>query len=268
MRNDSQMIDICVLTAGRFDLLQQCLSAIEKEMEFTPCNLYIFDNGSPTDELLLFKDLFRQPFITQVKRINRNKGFAIGANSALRMGINSLQLFVSDDVFLQLGCIKSLVQTMQNDPKIGICGLKLLFPKHSTESTRPAGKVQHVGHSVDLHGEIIHPFVGWSPNNPRTCISGERFSVTGAAFMIRHKAFWSVGGFDEIYGLGYYEDVELAIKMKARGWKVWVDTNAIAEHFVGATFAKRNDPVPLQQNKAMFMQRNKQYIKWDDYLYR
>jgi GT2 family glycosyltransferase len=258
-------VDICVLTAGRFDLLQECLTAIHKEMEFTPCNLYVFDNGSPADELKMFHSLLEQLFITRTRRINANRGYAAGANQAIRMGSESLVMFVSDDVMLEPGSIRSLVNTMNNDPMIGICGMKLLFPQHSTDASRPAGKVQHVGHSVDLQRNIIHPFLGWSRNNPKTCISGERFSVTGAAFMTRRDAFYKAGRFDEVYGKGYFEDVELCINMRNAGYKVWVDTNAEAYHYVGATFAKRNEESTLKANQQLFLQRNSKFIGWTDW---
>lgn len=258
------MIDICVLTAGKFDLLHQCLSAIKEETKNNPANVYVFDNGSPSEELVIFRSLFTQDFITKVKRNNRNTGFPAGANSAIGMGKSELVLFVSDDIVLKPGAIKSLLSTMK-DPTIGMCGLKLLFPQLSTDPARPAGKVQHVGHTVDLRGNIIHPFVGWSADNPKTKQSGEMFSVTGAAFMVRRKLFNQVGGFDPVYGKGYFEDVELALRLRGLGYKIWIDTNSMAEHHVGATFAKLGEPSPMEQNRSIFLARNKQFLVWTDW---
>jgi GT2 family glycosyltransferase len=261
-------VDICVLTAGRFDLLQQCLDNIRNEMEFTPCNLYIFDNGSPADEFTLFKKLFEQPFVTKWKRTNQNGGFPKGANSAIKMGDNSLVMFISDDVMIQPGSIRSLVETMNSNPNISLCGMKLLFSQFSDDKTRPAGKVQHVGHSVDLRGNIIHPFMGWSPDNPKTCNSQEVISVTGAAFMVRRRMFQKAGGFNEIYGKGYMEDVELCLQLRQLGSIIYIDTNAVAEHYVGATFTSRKEGSPLQDNKSIFMSRNRQSLTWTDWLLR
>lgn len=256
-------IDICVLTAGRFDLLKSCLDAIKEEIQDTPCNVYVLDNGSPSEELVTFKSLFEQPFITRVKRFNTNKGFPTGANAAIKMGTAPLVLFVSDDIVLQRGSIKSLIETMK-DQTIGLCGLKLLFPKYSNDPSRPAGTVQHVGHTVNLRGEIVHPFLGWSATNPKTCISREMFSVTGATWMARRDILSRSGMYAEDYGLGYYEDVEMALHIRALGYKIWVDTNAIAEHFVGATFQKLG-PANFENNRSLFMSRNSQYITWTDW---
>lgn len=268
MPKNKSEVDICVLTAGRFDLLHQCLLAIEAEMSDTPCNLYIFDNGSPSDELQLFRSLFTGTHITKSKRIGNNRGYPYGANAAIRMGQAPYVLFVSDDVVLQKGALQSLLKTMKENNKIAMCGLKLLFPKYSTDQDRPAGKVQHVGHTIDLRGRIVHPFLGWSADNPRTCVSREVTSITGAAFMTTRKAFNVIGGFSEAYGKGYMEDVEMCLRLHSKGYTIWLDANAIAEHYVGATFEKIGEGSPLEQNKRIFFDRNQQLIAWTDYIVR
>ena len=79
----------------------------------------------------------------------------------------------------------------------------MLFPTNSTSRNRPAGKIQHVGLALDIHANVTHPLIGWSPENPKTQISREVFATTGALFTIRTALFHEVGGFDPIYGLGY-----------------------------------------------------------------
>jgi len=267
-------IDICVLTAGRFDLLKTCLDGIDRDVQFTQGNVsidiktYVFDNGSKSEDAIMFKSLFSHPVITRSRRSGHNLGFPGGANSAIRMGQSPLVLFISDDIVLEQGCILQLLDTMERDPQIGLCGLKLTFPKNSNDPGRPAGKVQHVGHSINLQGEIIHPFLGWSPENPRTCISGERFSVTGAVFMVRRDLFNRAGKFNESYGSGYYEDVELCLHIRGLGYKIWIDTNAKAEHFVGATFGTKQPANTIEMNKAKFIQNNRQYMTWTDWMVR
>lgn len=259
------MIDICVLTAGRFDLLDKCLDAIGKEVKNTPCKVYIFDNGSPTDERLKHADIFTKPFITSHKRKDTNIGFPAGANTAIKMGNSEYVLFISDDIILYPGAVDSLYKTLKNNPKIGLCGLKLLFANDSTDPARPAGKVQHVGHAVDIRGNIIHPFIGWSASNPKCCVSGERFSVTGATFMMPRHVFNKVRGFNIDYKLGYFEDVEMALNIAALGYKIWVDTNAIAEHYVGATFTVRKEQATIQENQQKFLAKNRQLLRWTDW---
>lgn len=257
-----QELDVCVLTAGRFDLLGRCLDNIRNELEFTPCKSYVYlvDNGSK-NRLADGQLVFNHPIITKHKRLNRNIGYGGGANTVIKMGRSPLVLFVSDDILLQPNSIRSLLKTME-DRSIGLCGLKLLFPQDGKNG--PPGAVQHVGHSIDLKANIIHPFMGWSANNPKCCQSGERFSVTGAVFMVRRKLFERVGGFASEYGSGYYEDVEMALHLRALGAKIYCDCNAIAEHYVGATFEITKDN-QINHSKDVFMNRNRKFLEWTDW---
>lgn len=264
------LVDICILTAGRFDLLEKCLVAVHREVDAVSfgCNVYLLDNGSDAEERIAHNDLMTQEFITSYKRLNPMVGFPKGANSLISMGKSPLILFVSDDVVLGEGVLDKLVRRM-DDPSIGICGLKLIFPKDSANSGRPAGKVQHVGHALNIRGEVIHPLLGWSVDNPKTCISRDVFSVTGATFIVRRNAFEKAGGFDEAYGRGTYEDVSLSLQLKQLGYRIYIDTDCIAEHYVGATIEKVGGGYPLQVNAMIFQSKwaNSGMLIWNEHVY-
>jgi O-antigen biosynthesis protein len=247
-------IDICVLTAGqRPDLLEKCLNSIRPFGQKTNSPVYVFGNGCRLENM---------PEFVTTKSVKDNRGYPGGANAVIGMGSNPLVLFVSDDIEFTDGAIESAVQTMQSDSQIGMVGFKLLF---QSGSRNPAGKVQHVGHACDLHGNIIHPFLGWSSDNPKTCYSGEVFSVTGATFLTRRKLFRAAGGFNEAYGTGYFEDVELALNMRQRGSKIVLDANAIAYHYVGATFEKLGGS-QLRANRQLFVLNNAHRLVWDTWM--
>jgi GT2 family glycosyltransferase len=247
-------IDICVLTAGqRPDLLDKCLNSILPYVEKTKSVVYLFGNGTRIENA---------PNWVSVKSVKDNRGFPGGANAVINAGNNSEVLFVSDDIEFEDGAIERAVRTFKSDSKIGMLGFKLLF---QAGTRNPPGKVQHVGHACDLHGNIIHPLMGWSPENPRTCYSGEVFSVTGATFLTRRKLFRACGGFNEAYGKGYFEDVELALNMRDRGYKIWLDAEAVAHHYVGATFEKLGGS-DLRANRQLFILNNAHRLVWDTWM--
>jgi len=115
--------------------------------------------------------------------------------------------------------------------------------------------VQHIGHAMDVKGMITHPLVGWDADNPKCCISQEVVSVTGAVFMIRRDVFNKAGKFMEGYGLGTWEDADLSFSVRNLGYKVFIDTEAIAYHYVGATAEKLQTGFPLGLNSMIFRAR-------------
>lgn len=258
------LVDVCVLTGGRFDILKTCLEKID-EQKFTDYEVHIFDNGSDIKEKTSNISLFQK---YDSKRSEEYLGFPRAVNELFAMGKAPLIALITDDVFLKPETLDILVRRM-DDKDIGICGLKLLFPENSSHPGRPAGKVQHIGHAINIKGEVIHPLVGWDADHPKCCVSREVCSVTGAAFIVRRNLWSKIGGFFEGYGVGYFEDSDFCMSMKALGHKVFIDTDAVAYHYTGATMEKLQRSAPMGYNAMLFRARwaNSGLMKWDAWEY-
>ena len=258
-------LDIAILTAGRVDLLEKCIDAILPQMKES-YRIHVYNNGYPSEEYeRVYKKL---PEHSNVSRNRQNTGFPGGANGAIKMGTAPLCLFISDDIFLHDGAIDTLISRMKSDDTIALCGYKFIFPEDSNDPSRPAGRVQHVGQATNIRGDIIHPMIGWTPENPKTCISRDVIGVTGASFIVRRDAFRRAGGFNTIYGMGYYEDVDLCLTLRAMGYKVWVEAGAVATHGVSQTFANAPADAPkptVQQNQIIFKSRWLQGLPWTEF---
>lgn len=254
------LVDIVIVTGGRFDMLRKCLASIERCTD-TPYNIIILDNASDPEERIANTDLFGG---VASKRLTSPVGYAAANNEGVRMGHAPLILLLNDDVELTDGCIDQMVKTM-DDPIWSVVGAKLLFPEDSASPIRPAGKVQHVGHALNIAAQVTHPLVGWSKDNIKTCISREVFSVTGACLLTRRSIWNKIGGLDVIYGLGTYEEVDYCLKVKQLGGKIFVNTNAIAYHYVGATQEKKQVNFPQQINSMTFISRWSALLVWDEW---
>jgi GT2 family glycosyltransferase len=242
-------------------VFSDCIDAILSETKSFPANIYVFENGTPG----VYKDVIsRLPETSRVSSTSQNIGFPAGANRVIKMGKAPLVLFITDDIILHPGAIDTLIRRMDN-PNISQCGLKLLFPEDSMDRGKPAGKVQHIGHAMTIRGEIVHPLLGWSADNPKCCISREVISVTGGVFMVRRKLFERIGGFNEIYSPGYYEDAELSLTLQQLGGTVFIDTNAVATHVTNATFGKEKNLPPITRNKITFNTRCGRFFRWTEW---
>jgi GT2 family glycosyltransferase len=184
------------------------------------------------------------------------------------MGRSPLIMFLGDDVELKPGAIETVVRRL-DDVSIGVVGAKLMFPKNSLHPNRPAGKVQHVGLTLNVRGEITHPLIGWNPDHPKTSISRDVWAVTGACFTIRRSLFNRFGGFDPVFGLGTCEDVDLCMKVRQAGFRVFLDAEAQGYHYVGASAEKLQVAFPVQQNQQIFMNRwaRSGLVYWTEYEY-
>lgn len=245
------VLDIVITTGGRFDMLAKCLDALYREAEQVPINIILIDNASPAEERIANEHLFTPSSILKSKRLTQEVGFPQANNEGARMGNAPLIMFLNDDVELHEGSIKEIVDTFA-DLTVGVVGIKLIFPPTSTSTIRPAGTVQHVGMALNIRGDAEHPLIGWKPDNPRTCLNRDVIAVTGACLTIRRELFSKVQGFDLIYGMGTWEDVDLCMKVRAAGHRIYVNTHATGYHYVGATQEKKQRGFPLHQNRLTF----------------
>jgi len=261
------LVSIIIPVMGRFDLLTQCLDAIPEAANGLGVEVILIDNNSPKEEAdKFYSELKPETPLTLIKN-SANVGFPKACNMGANRSIAPLLFFLNSDVILHKNAIDYLVKDM-DDPKIGIAGMLLVFPEYSdglNPDIRPAGKVQHVGMDTNIHGNWIHTFVGWDANNPKVLQQREVYAVTGAAIMTRRKLFLKVGGFQEIYGLGTYEDIDFCMSVRESGYNIVVNTKAVGIHHTGATAEFYKIGYPMNQNRLTFLQRWANKLRWSEY---
>lgn len=193
----------------------------QHELEFL-----LQDDASPRVD---FRPLI-PPALAQVERNDSNLGFAANCNAAARRASGDLLFFVNQDVYaherLSPGWDAAILRAF-DDAQVGAAGARLLFPD---------GRVQSAGGLFDARGTPCHRCFGWRDpcyaevNTPRA-VSW----VTGAALAIRREVFERAGGFDPGYVGGYFEDVDLCLKVRALGFTVWYQPACTLVHRVGST---------------------------------
>lgn len=267
---ETTLIDFIIPVYGRFDLLKRCIASIPAACNGLTYKVYMVDNHSPDQ-------VEAQEFYGSIKdkdvfsfRNKENLGFPRATNQGFRRGSSPLVMFLNSDVILDPGSVEEMVKAM-DDPKIGVVGMKLVFPGDigenglvTNEVIRPQGKIQHVGLSTNVQGNVYHHFLGWSENNPKVEKVREVYAVTGAALMTRRALFAKVGGFLEAYGAGNFEDVDYCLTVREMGYNVIVEIKARAIHYAGATAETFKIHYPFDFNRLIFLQRWSQKLNYTE----
>ena len=143
-----------------------------------------------------------------------NRGFAGASNLGAAFARGRHLIFMNSDVFpLRAGWAERLVAALDADPKLGAVGPRLL---------NPDGSIHHAGmefrHRADLgHWVNHHPGAGLAPEFDRHQQLTHVVAVTGACLAVRRSDFEAVGGWDEGYLIGDFEDSDLCLKLQAAG---------------------------------------------------
>ena len=270
-------LDIVIPVYGRAELLTACLASIEATKEDLNLQVILVDDQGPEQDEL--NNIYHSLNGTsRVIRHEQNHGFPKTVNDGLKVGTAPLVLVMNTDIELQPGALEAMMAEFE-DETVGIVGPLLLFPRNSIDPHRPPEKVQHAGLGVNFRGNIIHLNIGWSADHPKVQERREVQAVTGACVMLRRTTLKDVmkayrdggdptpGPFNEVYGAGTYEDVELCFAARSKEWKVIYTPQARAYHHVGASVTAAGRGYPINRNEMIFKARCGNLLMWDEWKY-
>lgn len=206
-----------------------CLNTLQASAADNPAIEWLVqDDASP----LLDMRLLIPPSVAKVERNPVNKGFAGNCNVGALRASGDVLLFCNQDIEaiepFSHGWDAAILNAFQNET-VGIVGARLLFPT-------PQQGVQNAGGVFDAHLQPVHRCLGWTNlDHPEVSTPQEVSWTTGAALAIRKDVFERIGGFDERYVGGYFEDCDLCMRVRMAGYKVWYEPRCTLMHKVGTT---------------------------------
>jgi GT2 family glycosyltransferase len=254
-------VDVVIPVYGRPELLEKCLVAL-KAQTFTNFTVTVVDDKS-TEAGPIAEVCTKHKVRLLVNNVN--SGFPKTVNRGARKCDAPYLLILNSDVELQPAALGILVRELDADPEVDIVAPMLLFANDSPSG--PAGRIQSVGMAFNVTATPVHVFLAWSTNNVRTVARRDDWpAVTGACFLTRRVTWRKVGGFQECYGRGTYEDVEYCVTVrKVLGHKVVVNPAAVGTHVVGASATQDGGGFDIRGNHQIFITRMRQFVLHDDY---
>lgn len=258
------VVDVVVPVFNQFDLLEKCLESLPAAAGNCDVKLCLVDDAS-THPLRQrkFPQLQAQGVTVKYVTNAQNRGFPYSVNRGAEKGRGEFILVLNSDVFLAPEAIEIMVEEFVSE-KVGIVGAKMLFPEDSTDPRRPAGTIQHAGLVVTFGGQPLHVHMGWPADHPRANKHREVQLLSGCCMMVRRSLWELVGGFAEVYGRGTFEDMELCVAARLRGFLVMYQPAAWGYHVAGASVNGEN-MFPLGPNLMLWKYRCGDFVYWDEW---
>ena len=199
-----------------------CLRAIAAHPPASSIEVIVVDDASPDDSLALLGRIDG----LRLHALKANLGFIGACNAGAAIAHGRFLLFLNNDTVPQPGWLDALRATFDTQHEVGIVGAQLVYPD---------GRLQEAGAMLacDGRGESRGRFA--DPTHPEFAWCADVDYVSGAALMIERALFAQLGGFDPRYAPAYYEDTDLAMRVRAAGLRVLVQPVACVVHLEGAT---------------------------------
>jgi len=173
-----------------------------------PFEAIVVLNGAPPDVVAKAR---RSSFGARIVESDANLGFGGGCNLGAAHARAPYLVFLNDDVVVHMGWLEELVRTADERPGAGAIGSRIL----NTDGT-----VQEAGSVIFGDGTTTPVGRGLPASSPRYRAVRTVDYCSACSLLVRRAAFDAVGGFEQRYFPAYYEDVDLALKLREAGWSI------------------------------------------------
>jgi GT2 family glycosyltransferase len=242
-------------------MTRTCLDNILANTDYTDFEVILVDNWSTDPRAADFRSYAKNTRNVRILDVKEQFNYARLNNLASRETRAKYLLFMNNDVFVtQRDWMRLLVDEAVADARVGAVGAKLLYPD---------GTVQHGGIILGVAGVGNHAYRGRPADDPwfmgRGICAQELSAVTAALMLCPLDVFRAIGGFDEKDLAVAYNDVDLCLKLRARGCRVIWTPAVMAEHHESVS---RDDDMKRANLSRFVYEERTMFARWGEVIRR
>ena len=256
MRSAFPKVSVIVLTYNNLRFTKACLKSLEVNTCYPDWELVLVDNASTDGSRdFLAEYALGKPWVKLVQNED-NLGFAAGNNRGLEAATGEYLVVLNNDTYVTRGWLLDLVRHLWKDPRLGLIG----------------AVTNNIGNEakIDIHYEDMagmqQAAYAYTKRHAR-----EELDVRVVAFFctaMPRSLFETVGGLDERFGLGFFEDDDYCQRAAAEGYRIAVAEDVFVHHHLSASFDNIDDgkrQALFDRNKALYEEK---WGAWTPHRYR
>jgi GT2 family glycosyltransferase/glycosyltransferase involved in cell wall biosynthesis len=215
-------VSIVVPVHNKFNVTYYCLCAVLFASNDASFEVIVVDDGS-SDETLQIEDIVSN--ITVVRH-ETARGFVGACNAGASRARGRFIVLLNNDTEPTEGWLDELLGAFERFDDVGLAGSRLLYPD---------GRLQEAGGIVWRTGNPWNYGRGDNPRDPRYTYARQADYLSGAALMLPRDVWEEVGALSEEYAPAYFEDTDLAFKVRDAGYTTWYVPSSVVYHFEGVS---------------------------------
>jgi len=229
--------DIIIPVWNQLECTRDCVNSIERNTAY-PYRFIIIDNASAGPAAGYLKSLAeKNPERFSVIRNDINEGFIKAVNKGIKASGAKYVCLLNNDTVVAPGWLGELVKVAESDNSIGIVN-----PSSNTLGQNLSNGRMPADYAREARSE-----------------SGGFVELTkgfGFCMFMKRRLFEEIGLFDEIYGMGNFEDTDFSMRAQSKGYRSVRAIASYVYHRESRSFNLFSDfKERFDQNKRIFESR-------------
>ena len=238
-------VSLVIPVYGQHEYTFNCLKSLADHTELAKLEIIVVDDASPTPLSSALADVSGIRLI----RNEGNLGFIGSCHRGANLARGEFLVLLNNDIQVTAGWLNALLNVFTLRPDAGLVGARLVYPD---------GRLQEAGGIVWQDASAWNWGRGDDPERPPYRYLRAVDYCSGACLAMRRVDWLANGGFDRAFGPAYYEDTDLAFRVRAGGKSVYYQPEAKIYHFEGiSSGTDESQGVKQHQviNRGIFLER-------------
>ncbi len=215
-------VSIVIPVYGQHKLSFNCLVSLAAHTALAAVEIIVVDDASPEPAA----DALRGVSGLRLLRNATNLGFIGSCQRGAELARGEFLVMLNNDIQVTAEWLEALLEVFVLRSDAGLVGARLVYPD---------GRLQEAGGIVWRDGSAWNWGRGDDPERPCYRYLRAVDYCSGACLVMRRVDWIASGGFDRAYAPAYYEDADLAFRVRAMGKRVYYQPDAMIIHYEGAS---------------------------------
>ena len=220
------LVSIVTLSWNAPQFTELALDSIAKYTS-EPYEVIVVDNGSGPETIAMLRAI-DDPHVRVIYN-EANRGFGGGNNDGIAAARGEYIVVLNNDVIVTEGWLDALLDPFDRIPSVGVT---------APRSNKIIGDQEVIDASYgDMHSMQVYAAHRREKYAKRGFLTDR---AIGFCLCIDRHVIESIGGFDERYAVGNFEDDDFCIRVRAAGYEIYVCDDSFIHHFGSQSFAANN----------------------------
>jgi GT2 family glycosyltransferase len=234
---NNPLVSIIIPTKDKLEFLMRCIDSIKRKTDYPNYEILIVDNKSIESATKDYLKSIDGKDRCRVISYNASFNFSAINNYAAKQSGGDFLLFLNNDTeVVSSEWVNAMLEFAQRK-ETGAVGAKLIYRNNT---------IQHAGILLGVGGIANHAFYQFPSSKDsyfsQADVIKNYSAITAACMMIRKSLFEEMQGFDEVNCPIAFNDVDLCLRLREKGYLNVYTPYAVLYHHEAASRGYKRDP--------------------------